>query len=132
MLDTNVLLDWLVFRDPVVELLTAGLAAGRLCWIATPAMREEFERVLDYPQLARFAPDRVAALAQWQACARLHEAPPSPAPMRCGDPEDQMFIDLAIAARARWLLTKDRELLKLARRARAFGVEVLPPARWPG
>lgn len=132
MLDTNVLLDWLVFRDPVVDPLVRGIAAGTLHWIATPAMRGEFERVLGYPQLERFAPDRATALTRWDAFARPHATPPARAPMRCGDPEDQMFIDLAIAVRARWLLTKDRELLKLARRARAWGVEVQPPARWAG
>lgn len=131
-LDTNVLLDWLVFRDPAVATLVGAIACGRLQWVATPAMRTEFERVLAYPQVARFSPDAAVAARCWELHARLHDAAPAAAPMRCGDPEDQMFIDLAVAARARWLLSKDRELLKLARRASAFGVAVLPPARWPG
>ena len=124
------LLDWLVFRDPSVQALAEDIGSGRLRWIATGAMREELERVLAYPQVARFGPDLLAVAALWDRHATLHPAPVAPAPMRCGDPDDQMFIDLAVALRARWLLTKDRELLRLAPRARAFGVEVVPPARW--
>jgi len=41
-----------------------------------------------------------------------------------------MFIDLAIASRARWLVTRDRAVLKLAKRMRASGVEVLAPPDW--
>jgi predicted nucleic acid-binding protein len=52
--------------------------------------------------------------------------------MRCTDPDDQVFIDLALACKARWLLSKDRALLKLARRARALGLSIQPPASWAG
>ena len=57
---------------------------------------------------------------------------PSPTRSRlhCSDPDDQCFIDLALAQHARWLITHDRALLRLARRARAFGVEVLTPMLW--
>lgn len=129
-LDTNVLLDWMVFRDPGIEKLVQRLESGRLCWVATRAMQVEFERVLDYPAVTRCAPDRKAAQGLWARHARFREDALPAIPLHCGDPDDQMFIDLALACRARWLLTKDRELLKLARRARAFGIEVLPPARW--
>jgi hypothetical protein len=35
-----------------------------------------------------------------------------------------------VGAQARWLLSRDRAVLKLARRLRAYGVEVLTPERW--
>ena len=37
---------------------------------------------------------------------------------------------LAIAAKARWLLSHDRAVLKLARPLRALGTEVTTPAAW--
>ena len=46
------------------------------------------------------------------------------------DSDDQAFIDLAVHRRCHWLITHDRALLRLASRARPFGVQVLPPARW--
>jgi hypothetical protein len=48
---------------------------------------------------------------------------------QCSDPDDQKFIDLAVAYRVRWLLTRDRAVLKLARRLAAFGVDVVTPER---
>ncbi len=35
---------------------------------------------------------------------------------RCADPDDQKFLELAQASAARWLVSKDNELLKLAPR----------------
>ena len=51
-------------------------------------------------------------------------------PLRCTDPEDQMFIDLAVQLGGATLLSRDRAVLKLARRAQAYGVSILTPERW--
>ena len=51
-LDTNIVLDLMLFGDPATPPLKAALAAGELLWIATPPMREELARVLAYPQIA--------------------------------------------------------------------------------
>ena len=53
----------------------------------------------------------------------------SPA-LRCADPDDQPFIDLALAAGANWLLTRDKALLALARPSLARGLVVTTPRRW--
>ena len=50
--------------------------------------------------------------------------------LRCTDADDQMFIDLAVSHRARWLLSRDRAVLKLARRAAKQGVLIMPPEAW--
>ena len=50
-LDTNVVLDLLVFDDPATPALQQALDEGALRWIATPVMREELARVLEYPHL---------------------------------------------------------------------------------
>lgn len=129
-LDTNVLLDWLVFRDPSAVPVGAAITGERVVWWATPAMLEELERVLTYTNIAALKPDSAGVLAMW---ARWSVAPtglPAPAPMDCADPDDQKFIDLAIGRRARWLLTRDRELLRLATKAASYGVRVLTPLQW--
>ena len=41
-----------------------------------------------------------------------------------------MFVDLAVAHQAQALLTRDRSLLALARRARASGLLIGAPERW--
>jgi predicted nucleic acid-binding protein len=132
-LDTNVVLDWLVFRDARVEALTRAVTDGRLRWLACPRMRTELAHMLGHASLARWAPDAGAALARFDTLAALcsDPAPPRPAPgLHCSDPDDQVFVELALAHGARWLFTHDRALLKLARRAATHGLVIAAPQRW--
>lgn len=117
-LDTNIVLDLLVFGDAAARPLSEALQAGRLRWIATASMREELARVLAYPKLApRVAFHRGGAepvLADFDRHALLVEAP-AKAAVTCGDPDDQKFIDLAVAHRCT-LLSKDYEVLRMRKR----------------
>lgn len=135
-LDTNVVLDWLVFRDARVAPLVSAVEAGGLQVIATRAMRDELSQMLASQRLARWSADAAAALAAydlrvsvWPDADPRLAAPPAARP-RCTDPDDQMFVDLALAAGARWLLTHDRALLKLKRRLLAHGVQAVTPMAW--
>ncbi|WP_418230155.1 PIN domain-containing protein [Burkholderia mayonis] len=57
------------------------------------------------------------------------DAPPPRGLPKCKDRDDQKFLELAYAARADWLVSKDRALLKLARRTeRDFGFRIAQPA----
>jgi predicted nucleic acid-binding protein len=133
-LDTNAVLDWLLFRNPAMNPLASAIESGSVRWIATACMRAELVATLGKASLARWNPDSVRLLTTMDACA-AYCAEPLVAPglaLHCTDPDDQVFIDLALVAGARWLVTQDRALLKLARRAALRGVVVLPPARWSG
>lgn len=129
-LDTNVVLDWLVFDDPGVQALAGALSAGRLQWITTAAMLDELAAVLKRPALACWTPKLPAAWARATAASRRVVAPPLAASrvLWCSDPDDQKFIDLALAWPTAWLFSRDRALLKLARRAQAQGLQVSRPA----
>lgn len=126
-LDTNVALDLLLFEDPTTSALQAALGQGQLRWLVLPCMRAEFARVLDYPHLAawRHAHDRSAeaVLAAFDAASHAAESVP-PAAVRCSDPDDQPFIDLAVAHRA-LLLSKDHAVLATRVRLAMLGAEVL-------
>lgn len=127
-LDTNIVLDLLVFDDPERAQLAAALDAGELCWLATAEMRRELARVLGYPlianRLAALGREASEVLAAYDARARLVEGTPARAPCVCSDPDDQMFIDLAVTHRAR-LVSKDRAVLTMRKRLAALGVEVV-------
>ncbi len=132
-LDTNVVLDWLVFRDPECANLAAAIVTGQLRWIGTRAMRDELAHVLARGHLNAWAPDLAIIWAHWDRyCLELPTPAPAgqPARLRCSDPDDQKFIDLAIACRAPWLLSRDRAVRKLARRLRELGIDTLPPDQW--
>lgn len=60
----------------------------------------------------------------------LPTLPPAPLNLRCSDADDQIFVDLALAQGARWLITHDRALLKLARRAGGRGLAIVTPTCW--
>lgn len=136
-LDTNIVLDWLVFADSSCLAVAQQIASGRMAWHATPAMRDELAHVLPRPALAHWQPDAQRVLACFDKHVILAQSParsgtsPWPWPWpTCKDPDDQQFIDLALAIGARWLLTRDRALLDLASAARRAGVQVLRPANW--
>jgi len=139
-LDTNVWLDWLVFDDPGVVPLIEAVRAGEIRPLGCGALRDELADVLARPRLqvhvdrahrrrglpAR-AIDVARSLARFDALAQPCEPPPA-CRLICRDPDDQVFLDLAVAAGARWLLTKDRALLVLAHAAhRQHALEVLTP-----
>ncbi len=131
-LDTNVLLDLLVFRNPGVAALAQAVTAGRLRWLGCAEMRGELAHVLRHAPLGRFQADIERALTFADTYMQL-TALPTPLPtlrLRCSDPQDQMFVDLALHHRAAWLLTRDRALLKLARKAGLRGLRICPPERW--
>jgi putative PIN family toxin of toxin-antitoxin system len=126
-LDTNIVLDLFVFDDAAAKPLKTGLERGDWGWVATQAMRDELERVLDYPHISsRLALSRLAAadvLADFDRHARIVEAT-SPAGVNCSDPDDQKFIDLAVQHKC-LLLSKDAAVLTMKKRLAALEVSVL-------
>ena len=129
-LDTNVWLDWLVFKDPAIAPLQAAVAEGRAEILIDAACEAELARVLAY-DLGRHSigPEAQAAcLAVCRGVAQRidHEKEANaPALPRCEDPADQIFLEAALAARADVLVTKDRALLAL--RGRAIPFKILAP-----
>ena len=132
-MDTNVVLDWLVFRNSGCIAVAAAIADGGLRWIATLEMREELVQVLASGRLDAWAPNPTTVWRHWRQHCTEVSTPVSAGPpgqLRCSDPDDQKFIDLAVASHARWLLSRDRAVRRLATRLRGHGVDVLTPDRW--
>jgi putative PIN family toxin of toxin-antitoxin system len=130
-LDSNVWIDILVFDDPATRPIRAALEAHALTALIDTRCLNELTYVLDYPQFVRMAVDKSAALetlarlSQWVAPAPPDDPRPLP---KCRDRDDQKFIELAYASKAAWLVSKDRAVLKLARRtAREFGFQIAQP-----
>jgi putative PIN family toxin of toxin-antitoxin system len=123
-LDTNIVLDVFVFNDAAALPLKQALQAGELDWLATQPMRDELARVLAYrqivPRLAFYQLSALDVLAAFDQHARLTEVA-TKASVTCSDPDDQKFIDLAVASQA-LLLSKDRAVISMAKRLLAQGV----------
>ncbi|QNK02830.1 putative toxin-antitoxin system toxin component, PIN family [Dyella telluris] len=135
-LDTNVALDLFVFRDPACARLMDALVRGAVVAVVDEPCRAEWLTVLTYPAFgldqaaqegaaAEF--DRWVTLLPTEALA-LHPDIRLP---RCADPDDQKFLELALAAGAQELLSKDKAVLQLARRtAREGWFRILCPSAW--
>ena len=136
-IDTNIVLDLFVFQDPATHALNqalgAALALGQPRWLATNAMREELARVLDYPQvhkrMAFYARSATEVLGHFDRLSRPAEVA-AKASVTCKDPDDQNFLDLAVAHGAA-LLSKDRAVLCMAKRMHLLGVPQVGPV-WAG
>ena len=135
-LDTNVCLDLWLFADPACADVLAAMRSGAIHAVTRADCHAEWQRVLHYPQLPiddRSRPVVAAAFsAQVELLTDADGVPAEAARLpRCADPDDQKFMELALASGARWLLSKDRELLKLDRRAQVVGgFSILLPQAW--
>jgi len=142
-LDTNVVLDLLHFRDPAVAAIDAALRAGRVQAVTNAACLEELRRVLAYPEFSLDPAARAALFDRYRQIALLYhgtEADSEEGPEagadgaitalpRCTDPDDQKFLELARHCGAACLVSKDKALLRLARRmARSGGFAIVAPA----
>ena len=81
-------------------------------------MRNELERVLQYPQIAprmAFYGHSTEQLLQRMDAVVQYVEPAGPAGVSCKDTDDQCFVDLAAAHQA-ILLSKDAQVLKLRKR----------------
>ena len=124
-LDTNVWLDWLVFDDPSIAPIKAAVAANRVELFTDTACEAELERALGY-DLGKRSVDVAACIAECRRVARrIGSAAPEAERARlpaCRDPDDQKFLEAALAARAGFLVTRDRALLELAQRVLPFRI----------
>jgi len=131
-IDTNVCLDLFVFRDPRWAPLLAALESGRVRAVTRADCRDEYRIVLHYAHLPLDDGTRPEAAARFDALIEV-VAPTSRAlrlPV-CTDRDDQKFLEIARDADAAILVTKDKALLKLAKRTAREGLfRIMKPEAW--
>lgn len=131
-IDTNVCLDLFVFEDPRWAALLDALSSGRVKAVTRADCRDEYLFVLNYPHLPLNEASRPLAAARFDALVEV-VAPDSRAirlPV-CTDRDDQKFLEIARDANAAVLVTKDKALLKLARRAARENLfRIITPEAW--
>jgi uncharacterized protein len=142
-LDTNVVIDWLVFDDAFLASFREQVRSGSIQVITHAPAVEELRRVLGYPILKLGAERQAAVFAQYVAMASFFDGGGSATtadglsaaaggsladlPLgfpRCRDSDDDPFVQLAWRAGADALVSRDKAVLKLARKARKFGFQI--------
>lgn len=120
-LDTNVWLDLLVFRDPGIAAICEAHAARRAEILVDAGGEAELIDALAYDfgkhtlDTARRAA-RFAEFRQMSVHVKSKILGGTATLPLCRDPDDQKFLETAFAVHADILITKDRALLDLARR----------------
>jgi len=124
-LDTNVAVSALVFREGRLAWLREAWEAGRIVPIVSAETVAELVRVLAYPKLKLSEEETKNVLAHYMEHAEaVREAGASVRVPECRDPDDRKFLQLAYAAKADALVTGDEDLLTLAGKSR---VPILTP-----
>ncbi|CUI09247.1 putative toxin-antitoxin system toxin component, PIN family [Massilia antarctica] len=131
-LDTNVCLDLFVFHDPRWASLLAAIERGAVEAVTRADCREEYLVVLHYKHLPLDEASRPLSAARFDALITV--VAPDTKPVRlpvCTDRDDQKFLELARDASADILITKDKALLKLARKTAQAGMfRIMLPEAW--
>lgn len=116
-LDTNIVMDMLHFDNGPARVLLTAIEQGRLqCFTATECLAE-LERVSAYAEFGLNLAARNALMQSYQTFATLCDACGEENHLlpRCNDQDDQKFLILATRCQANLLVTRDRQLLKIAR-----------------
>ena len=122
-LDTNILLDIFVFGDVRADRLRNAVLNRLIKTYSNQTSVEELADVISRPLFALAEGRQAEIMGQWQSLSQSIEDPKlEPAPWKCQDPDDQVFLDLAFTVRPSILISKDNAVLKLATRALKEGV----------
>ena len=124
-LDTNILLDLFFFQDPTTEPLRVQLSGQQVQLLASAALVREFSGVLKKEAFCLNDEKQQEILHAWLGNALLiQDQAIEAAPWTCRDSTDQMFLDLAYSCRPITLISKDKQVLKLGKRAARDGVRI--------
>ena len=117
-LDTNILLDIFVFNDERAIHLKQGILDGSIPAVASQKTVLELADVISRPLFKLDEATQTAILTQWQSIAQQHDdSNLTPAPWKCQDPDDQIFLDLAYHLKPAILISKDNALINIASKA---------------
>ena len=126
-------LDLFVFRDPRWAPLLHAIEQQQVRAVTREDCRAEWLVVLNYPHLPITEEDKPAIRAEFD---RLITCLPNAVvntfglPI-CTDPDDQKFLECALQAQADILMSKDKALLKLAKKtARKNMFAIMTPQTW--
>lgn len=113
-LDTNVLISALVFKQGVIATLRQTWQVKGFTPLVSRATVTELIRVLAYPKFRLTKIEQEELLADYLPYCNVISMPLElPAVPDCRDPFDIPFLQLALVGRANYLVTGDRDLLSL-------------------
>lgn len=116
-LDTNAVLDLLLWHNAELDCVAQALADGRARLSCDEACLRELRTVLRYDKFGLDDETAARLYADYLARVELNPLPAQPDTSlpRCRDRGDQKFFDLAVRSKADLLVSRDRAVLRLGR-----------------
>jgi putative PIN family toxin of toxin-antitoxin system len=111
--DTNTVVSALVFASAHLSWLRGHWRVDGGTPLVSQATVDELVRVLAYAKFELGRGEIEALLGDYLPFAEVIEVPDHPSAPRCRDPDDQMFVDLALQGNADVLVTGDAALLEM-------------------
>ena len=102
----------------------AGIARRRFRLAVSTAILDEYRGVSQRP---RFEGKNYAGLLSWIERYALVVEPAPLGKGRSRDPKDDIFLACELAARAKFIVSNDQDLLELGK---PFGIEIIRPAQF--
>lgn len=115
-LDTNIVLSALLSTRGHLAAVRAAWQSGRCLPLVSATTVAELLRLLAYPKFKLTPDDRHELLADYLPFCTVVRMPVKlPRTPACRDPFDLPFLQLALAGKADFLVSGDKDLLSLAR-----------------
>ncbi len=125
-IDTNILMSGTFWGGPTAKVLDAYLK-DKFEWIVSTEILEEYWRVLNELLRKYQAPTQVVEFFQTLSLAATIVSPVSFGTQVCSDPDDDKFLEAAVAGAAGFIVSGDKALLKTDG---FHGIRVLKPAEF--
>ena len=116
-LDTNIVMDMLHFRDARTDWLESAIIRRQVLCFSDADCLGELARVAAYPEFGLDSACQEKLLGTYlDFVSRCDAADDGTAALpRCRDADDQKFLELAARCKADLLITRDKQLLRLDR-----------------
>ena len=129
-LDANVVVSALIRPASAAgRIVRAAAEETAVRLIVSEPLLAELLAVLHYPRLQRYLrmsdPDKEEFVILLEQVADVANLSNHPAPAICRDPKDEPYLQTALAGRADYLVSGDRDLLDLKE---VFSIPILAPA----
>ena len=132
-LDTNILLDLIIFKDISVEKLQVLFEKNKIYFLFSIETVNEFKRVINYEKF-KFSEIQknkfIKELNYLIGNTDVFDLNISELPVIVRDPDDHKFIELAYQTKTKYLLTKDNDLLKIKKKLIDYGIIALKPEKF--
>ncbi len=126
-LDSNVILDLWYWHDKQAQSLRQAIECKRLSLASSVSCLKELAAVLSRTSFALNVQEQKKFISELLTRLILVE-PTIVGRVRCKDPDDEKFLNLSFEIQADFLFTKDKKVLRAARKLRCYGTKTMRPA----